>query len=237
MTTQERIAQERLCAVCPSYNQEPVNYEQEFVCNSCRERMRGHLVDIAEQWPLLDPTPGGGSSERISGSKEAPLGARVDVLDQQLSLSLHAAEPIRANVSDQVGSAPAVVVLDAIVSEWLEVRRSRGLKEDRPAPTVASLTDWLWLRVHWACDRLPDSIGSNALELRQLVGRLHALNGNVRSRDPEPVPATPCKRCGQIALVRLEGQTVCTACSQYSGPFADLVAVEIARISTESQAA
>lgn len=232
MTTQEH-----LCKVCPAYGQEPVNYEYEHACNSCRARMRRHLHDITEQWLQLDPMPAGGNSERITGSKEAPLGARVDVLDQQLSLGLHAAEPIRANIGDQVGSAPAVVVLDAIATEWLEVRRARGLREHRPVPTVANLCSWLAFRVDWACDRLPDAIDTHAAELKSLVGRLNALNGNTRSREAEPVPATPCKHCGQIALVRVDGSVICTNCSQYSGPFADLLAVEIARVTSQEQAA
>jgi hypothetical protein len=91
-------------------------------------------------------------------------------------------------------------------------------------------------RLEWAYTRLPDVIDSNVDEIRRLAGRLHALNGNSRSRDPEPVPATPCKRCGQIALVRVDGQTICTNCSQYSGPFADLLAVEIANLSAKEPA-
>lgn len=235
MTTQEH-----LCKVCPAYGQEPIHFEYEWACNSCRARMRRHLADITEQWLQLDPMPAGGNSERISGSKEAPLGARVDVLDQQLPVgpSIWLSEqPIRANIGDQVGSAPAVVVLDAIATEWLEVRRARGLREHRPVPTVADLCSWLAFRVDWACDRLPDAIGSNALELKGLVGRLYTLNGNTRTHDPEPVPATPCGKCGQIALVRVDGQVLCTNCSQYSGPFADLLAVEIARVTTQEQAA
>lgn len=232
MTTQER-----LCKVCPAYGQQPVNYEYEHACEPCRGRMRRHLHDITEQWYLLDATPAGGNSERVTGSKEAPLGARVDVLDQILALSPKAHDHIHGVRGDQVGSAPAVVVLDAIASEWLEVRRSRGLREHRPVPTVASLCRWLSFRVDWACERLPESVDAHALELKQLVGRLYALNGSTRSRDPEPVPATPCGKCGQIALVRVDRQTICTACSQYSGPFADLLAVEIARVTSQEQAA
>lgn len=228
---------EHTCRVCTVYGQEPVHWEYPEVCEPCRSRMRRHLGDITEQWLLLDPTPGGGNTERVSGTHEAPIGARVDVLDQQLPLSPRAHDHIHGIRGDQIGAAPAVVVLDAIASHWLEVRRSRGLREHRPVPTVANLCTWLADRLDWACERLPDSIDTHALELKGLVGRLYSLNGNTRSKDPEPLPATPCKRCGQIALVRVEGQTVCTNCSQYSGPFADLLATEIARVTTQGQAA
>jgi hypothetical protein len=224
MTTQEH-----LCKVCPVYGQQAVNYEHAHVCWSCRDRMRHHLKGITEQWFLLDPTLTGTAGEKVTGSREAPIGARVDVLDQILSLSPLAGEMIHDPHRDQIGERPAVAVLDAIVSEWLEVRRARGLRETRPVPTVAYLTAWLSDRLDWACERLPDSIDSHADELRQLCGRLYTLNGNTRSRDPEPLPATPCKHCSHIALVRVDGQVVCTNCSQYSGTFADALTDAIAR--------
>lgn len=227
---------ERLCRICTVFGQTPVHYEDQFACHSCRSRVARMLVGISDQWLLLDATPGSTASERISGSKEAPLGARVDALDQMLPVTEHSAEPIHDWISDQIGAAPAAVVLDAIVSEWLEGRRRDGFREHRPVPTVHNLTSWLRDRLEWACSHLPDSIDSHADEIRQLNGRLHALNGNIRSRDPEPVPATPCKRCNQVALVRVDGSMICTNCSQYSGPFADLLAVEIARVTTEHAA-
>lgn len=224
-----------LCRACPVYGQQPVHWTYPEVCESCRGRMRRHLNDITEQWWALDATPGGGNSERITGSKEAPLGARVDVLDQMLPVTAHTAEPIRANVPDQIGAPSAAAVLDAVVSEWLDVRRQRGIRENRPVPTVANLCSWLDYRLDWACERLPDAIDDHALEFKQLVGRLYALNGSTRSREAEPVPGVPCKQCGQIALLRIDGQTVCTNCSQYSGPFHEAMADAIAR--TASQAA
>jgi hypothetical protein len=230
------ITKEHLCLLCPVYGQEAVHFEYPHVCFPCRSRMKRHLEGIAEQWLMLDPTPSGSAGERISGSREAPIGARVDVLDQILAVSPFAEEMIHDPFRDQIGERPAAAVLDAIAKEWLDVRRSRGLKEHRPVPTVVNLTAWLSDRLDWACERLPDSIGDNADEIRSLCGRLHALNGNSRSRDPEPLPATPCKKCGHIALVSVEGQVVCTNCSQYSGPFADAMTEAITRI-TDAQAA
>lgn len=231
MTTQEH-----LCRVCSIFGQTPVHYERAHVCYHCEARTARLLVSISDQWLLLDPTPAGGQGERVTGSKEAPLAARVDVLDQLLPVGEHTAEPIRANIGDQIGEAPAAAVLDAIALEWVGYRRRDGYREHRPVPTVPNLTAWLRDRLEWACTRLPDVIDSNAEEIRALNGRLHALNGNTRSRDPEPVPATPCKRCGQIALVRVEGTTLCTNCSQYSGPFADLLPAAIVRVTTEHAA-
>lgn len=231
MTTQEH-----LCRVCAIFGQTPVHYERAYVCYHCEARTARLLVSISDQWLLLDPTPAGGQGERVTGSKEAPLAARVDVLDQLLPVGEHTAEPIRANVGDQIGEAPAAAVLDAIALEWVGYRRRDGYREHRPVPTVPNLCSWLRDRLEWACTRLPDVIDSNAEEIRALNGRLHALNGNTRSRDPEPVPATPCKRCGQIALVRVEGTTLCTNCSQYSGPFADLLPAAIVRVTTEHAA-
>lgn len=225
---------ERLCVACSVFGQQPVHYERAFVCYSCQARTARLLVSISDQWLLLDATPAGGTGERVTGSKEAPLGARVDVLDQLLPVTEFTSEPIRANIADQIGEAPAAAILDAITQEWLEHRRRDGHREHRPVPTVVTLTSWLRDRLDWACTHLPDAIDTHVDEIRRLAGRLHALNGNTRSRDPEPLPATPCKHCGHIALVRVEGQTVCTQCSQYSGPFADAMAEAISGMTQQA---
>lgn len=226
---------QHLCRVCPVYKQEPAQYRAPHVCDPCEARIARQLVQISDEWLLLDATPSGGRSERVTGSREAPIGARVDVLDQQLPVTPHAADPIRSNISDQIGETPAGVVLDLIASEWLEARRRDGHREHRPVPTVANLTSWLRGRLGWACSHLPEAIDAHADEIRQLCGRLHALNGNVKEKT-EPIPATPCKHCGHIALVRIDGRAMCTNCSQYSGPFADAIATAIVKI-TDQQAA
>jgi hypothetical protein len=225
---------ERQCRVCPVFKQQPAHYEQPYVCDHCRARLARALVQIADQWLLLDATPGGSRRERVSGSAEAPLGARVDVLDQMLPVGPHADQAIRANIADQIGEPSAGVVLDLIAAEWLDARRRDGHREHRPIPTVANLTAWLRDRLDWACTYLPDSIGDHADELRRLSGRLHALNGGTRQKT-EPVPGKPCKDCGLIALVRVDGKTVCTNCSTYSGQWADAMADAITKI-TDQQA-
>lgn len=98
------MSQEHKCRVCPVYGQEPVHWEYPEVCEPCRKRMRRHLADITDQWLLLDATPGGGNTEKVTGSKEAPLGARVDVLDQMLPAG--ADDAIRANISPGEAMVP-----------------------------------------------------------------------------------------------------------------------------------
>lgn len=226
---------QHLCRVCPVYKQQPAQYRVPHVCDPCEARMARQLVQISDEWLLLDATPGGARPERITGTKEAPLGVRADVLDQMLPVGGHSGEAIRDPYRDQTGETPAGVVLDLIASEWLEGRRRDGHREHRPVPTVPNLTAWLRDRLPWACSHLPDSVDAHADEIRQLCGRLHALNGHVKEKT-EPIPATPCKHCGHIALVRVEGKAMCTNCSQYSGPFADAIASAIVKI-TDQQAA
>lgn len=224
----------RKCRVCPVHKQQPVYWERPYVCNSCEARMARSLVQISDEWLLLDATPGGGRSERVTGTHEQPIGARVDVLDQMLPAS-HSEDPIRANIPDQIGDIPATVVLDLIAAEWVEARRRDGYREHRPLPTVPNLTGWLRDRLDWACSHLPDAIDSHADDIRRLCGRLHALNGHTKAKT-EPIPATPCKHCGHIALVRIDGKVMCTNCSQYSGQWADAMANAITKISTQEAA-
>lgn len=258
----------QLCVVCPVYRQQPAQYRVQHVCDPCEARMARQLVQVSDEWLLLDATPGGGRKERVSGSSEAPIGARIDVLDQLIQIApqgharimtegdLHISDATYfvtddedlaelddddevafqdTRQRDQIGDVPAVVVLDLIASHWLETRRRDGHQEHRPVPTVPNLTAWLRDRLGWACSHLPDSIDAHADEIRQLCGRLHALNGNVKEKT-EPIPATPCRHCGHIALVRVDGRAMCTNCSQYSGSFADAIATAIVKI-TDQQAA
>src|SRR5690606_6024045 len=179
------------------------------------------------EWLALDAEPGSGRSERVTGTHETPLGVRVAVLDPLLPAT-GASEPIRANITAQIGDAPAYVALDLIADEWREARARDGHREHRPLPTVPVLCSWLRDRLDWACTRLPDSIDTHADEIRRLAGRLRALNGNTRAKT-EPIPAEPCKHCGHIALVRIGGRVMCTNCSTYSGPWADAMAGAAAR--------
>lgn len=229
MTTRER-----LCRVCPVYGQRAAYYETPHVCDACQARMARQLVSIGDQWLLLDATPATGHTERVSGSHEAPLGVRADVLDQLLPVTGLSAETIRDPYRDQTGDTPAAVVLDAIATEWVEARRRGGHREHRPVPTVTNLTGWLRDRLDWACTYLPDAIDTHADEIRRLCGRLHALNGSTTSRDPEPLPGIPCRQCGHIALVKIDRQTICTNCSQYSGPIADAITTAIATMTEQA---
>lgn len=225
---------ERICRLDHVYGYQPTPFEQPFVHHACQARLARDLVQIADEWLGLDATPGGGRTDRVSGTHEAPLGARAAVLDQMLP-ALHTDEPIRANIADQIGDTPASVVLDLIAAEWLEARRRDGYREHRPLPTVPNLTHWLRDRLDWACSHLPDAIDSHADDIRRLCGRLHALNGHTKAKT-EPIPAEPCKHCGHIALVRIDGKVMCTNCSQYSGQWADAMASAITKISDQQAA-
>ena len=90
-------------------------------------------------------------------------------------------------------------------------------------------------RLDWACSRLPDSIDAHADEVRRLAGRLRALNGNTKAKT-EPIPAEPCKHCGHIALVRVDGRVMCTNCSTYSGQWVDAITGAVAKL-TDQEAA
>ena len=228
------MSTENRCVICPVYGYEPAHWEQPYACHECRSRLARQLVQISDEWLALDATPGSGRTERITGTHEQPIGARIAVLDQMLTI-WNSDEPIRENIPDQVGDTPATVVLDLIADEWREHRARDGYREHRPIPTVPVLTHWLRDRLEWACTHLPDSIDSHADEVRRLAGRLRALNGNTKAKT-EPIPADPCKHCGHIALVRVDGRVMCTNCSQYSGQWVDAIAGAVAKINDQEAA-
>lgn len=227
------MSTERICRLDHVYGYEPTPYEQPYVHHACQARLARDLVAISDEWLALDAEPGSGRTERVTGTHETPLGVRVAVLDQLLPAG--STEPIRANIPDQVGDAPASVVLDLIADEWREARARDGHREHRPLPTVPVLCSWLRDRLDWACTRLPDSIDTHADEIRRLAGRLKALNGNTKART-EPIPAEPCRHCGHIALVRIDGRVMCTNCSTYSGQWVDAIAGAVAKLTNQEAA-
>ena len=225
---------ERACRLCHIYGYEPTPFEEPYAHYECRGRFARDLITISDEWLALDATPGSGHTDRVSGTHETPLGVRAEVLDQMIT-PWNAEEPIRDNIPDQVGDTPASVVLDLIADEWREHRARDGHREHRPLPTVPVLCSWLRDRLDWACSRLPDSIDAHADEVRRLAGRLRALNGNTKAKT-EPIPAEPCKHCGHIALVRVDGRVMCTNCSQYSGQWVDAIAGAVAKINDQEAA-
>src|SRR5690606_41854733 len=110
-----------------------------------------------------------------------------------------------------------------------------GPRRHRPSPAVPSRASWLRDRLDRACTRLPDPIDTHADEPRRRAGRLKALSGNTRAKT-EPIPAEPCRHCGHIALVRIDGRVMCTNCSTYSGQWVDAIAGAVAKLSQEAAA-
>ena len=201
----------RTCQVCLAYGYdgldgrpEPYEWEHFAVCEDCRRHVRSDLASITAQHAQLDATLAPSDSEQISGTRETPLGVREDVLDQLAPVTSHTGTGISDASGDQIGAAPAAHVLDAIASEWRDARHER-FRERRPVPTVTRLAQWLTNRIDWACEHIPEAVAAAVVELRALVGKLHALNGHTRDQG-EILAYTLCPRCDTIgSLIRYTG--------------------------------
>jgi hypothetical protein len=165
---------ERLCVVCQRRH-----YERPNVCEPDRAGMPRLLDDIVELYALLPAAlmPGSDGGEKVSGSREAPLPLRVDVLDltmpaRTMNLTGHG----RHHLVDQVGTIAVASILDTWVRDWAELRG-----DHLPVPTVASLAGWMRERLDWACDEHP-AIDDWAAEMRALVGSLRAATGQRTDR-------------------------------------------------------
>ena len=155
--------------------------ERGQVCQPCRSRLAADLADLLEAWAALSAEPGRGASERISGSREAPLGVKVTVLDL---IARAEARTITDPHGDQTGHIPVAATLDAWARDW-----AQQLGHMLPAPTVPILARWLGLRLDWACDEHP-GIDDYATEIRTTLAACRAAMGDIRGEDT--VAIGPC---------------------------------------------
>lgn len=149
-----------------------------YVCEGDRTWLHTAMVEIPKLYGRLPASlaAGGNAAEKVSGSREAPLPLRVDVLDLMLPSDLDPLVPdVRGTVyiDDQAGRVSVATVLDGWVRDWCEVRESG---EGLPVPTVAVLAGWLDVRLDWACDDHP-AIDEFAKEIRDLLAAMRAAVG------------------------------------------------------------
>lgn len=198
------MTQTELCIVC---QRRRVQWPQ--VCEGCRDRMRRDLAALAEEYALLDATPTGGAGEKVSGTRDAPLPLRTDVLNLVGPGTANA----RGNYADQVGDLPPLAWLESWVRDWRDVR-SQG--EHLPDATVTALVEWLDKRLDWAGDE-HRAVDEWADGLRRQLGALRAAN---QSNEPKPEPlVTPCPTCRLRSLVRINGGDVhCQECGRILRP-------------------
>lgn len=168
------------------------------VCESCRTRLADSLTEVAQLYAAL-PTvlePGRRGVQRVSGTREAPLPLRVDVLD--LSMPLRGSQAVSDPHGDQTGMVSVAQVLDAWARDWTDTR-SKG--ERLPLPTVAVLARWLSDRLDWACDEHP-AVDEFAAELAETLAALRGVHGLTRLRHRLPAP---CPDCDMRVLYRDDG--------------------------------
>lgn len=209
---------ERVCVTCPALRRdgehdrpEPNLYDYQWACEECRPQLHGILKRIPLAHSTLDATPGNTHTEHVSGSAEAPLGARVAVLDE-LSTGPHIAiaNPPIPTGPDQEGTLPAVRVLGHIAHAWLPAWQERHPHERLPEPTVPDLARWIDDRIEWALNTLPALIPDHAAYLRALDHRLDRLNGGGTHR-PAIIDGVACRECDRYSLTRQGDTIICTA--------------------------
>jgi len=181
------------------------------VCNPCVIRLAETLTEVVRLHSGLSDAlaPDRGAGEKVSGSREAPMPVRVDVID--LGLPAHV-DSVVDWWQDQTGQISVATVLDSWVRDWIDVRAQR---EHLPTPTVPVLASWLEVRLDWARDHHP-AIDDFAREIRELLGALRAITGHTGDHktigpcpailDSGPCGATltaspwidivECRRCG-----------------------------------------
>ena len=172
------------------------------VCRRCEYREADRLDQIVTMHAQLGDwlEPGTTAVQRVSGSREAPLPLRVDVLDLAAPARVLR---IRGYFDDQMGEIAVASVLDSWVRDWIDLRSHGGRGENLPVPVVATLAVWLRNRLPWAVvehlaiDEYSGEIQALWYSLRRAVGDMPV--------HPERL-WTPCRDCEQLTLARHPGE-------------------------------
>jgi hypothetical protein len=194
-------------------------YEREHVCQACRHRLDALLTEIGDLAAMLPDQlePGVSGEPRVSGTREAPLPLRADVLDLTLPANQGSRGPmVRGALGldpDQVGDLSVATELDTWARDWLNT----GAPGRLPVPTVPSLIGWLRIRLEWACDE-HERVGEFAEDVGDMVRRLRRAVGQVGDR----------KRVGRCPVTDDEGRS-CGA-TLTADPWIDII--ECPRCST-----
>lgn len=178
-----------LCVICG--RREP---RAGLVCDADFSRVRADLAEIPDLHADLPAAliPERGAGQAVTGSREAPLPIRLDVVDLALP-ARHA--PVRDWWQDQTGYLSVATVLDSWALDWLGTR-AQG--ECRPEPRVQTLAGWLDARLPWACD-YHHAVDEFARDLSDLTAALRAIVGEATDREylgPCPVMRASGHPCG-----------------------------------------
>ncbi|MFI6909732.1 hypothetical protein ACIBKY_51315 [Nonomuraea sp. NPDC050394] len=150
-----------------------------LICAGCTSRLRRDIgiTPTLQRWLGHHLAPGAGAGPKVSGSRDAPVPVRIDVIDHQ------------ARIGD---------VLKSWV--WL-IAEHRGLTY--PAvTTVDEVAPWLERHVDWATTRpWIDDMCAELDELRRVAHRLAPWRVHVVELDG------PCPSCDLRALIRTSGET------------------------------
>lgn len=183
------------CVVCGNPRRIP---NRPPVCDGCRARLVSQLRELPELYALLPAVLArpGGSAEKVSGTREAPVPLSLDVVDLLAeSRRPNPTAEARSHPDDAVGGLSVASALDEWVRDW---RAARSKGEGLPVPTVAALSGWLRVRLDWACDQHP-AIGEFATEIRHIAASLRTTLALRRHVDRLEAP---CPTCDMRALYR-----------------------------------
>jgi hypothetical protein len=148
------------------------------------------------------------TSQRVSGSREAPVPVNLDLLDlTAYPRNAQATKAAKEHPEDQIGQAAVAYMLDQWCRDW---RDEMAFRQSLPEPTVPELARFLVNRVEWACDRHP-AIDDFAAEMTRLRA---VLRGTLGLTDPpaEFCDGVVCRKCDRYALYREGDYVECDHC-------------------------
>src|SRR5262245_4931863 len=132
------------CVVCPVLrpSEKPRDPAWRYVCDACHTWIRRELAALPDNLAALSLEPGRGGGQKVSGTREAPVPLRLDVLDLQLGAHPGSRKPrtrawmgVPEDVEDQVGALSVATDLWHECRDWITVVPATYM----PEPTVTDM--------------------------------------------------------------------------------------------------
>jgi hypothetical protein len=146
------------------------------VHQGCRDRLADLLAEIPGLYDQLgeERRQGGNGGPKVSGSRDAPVPGRLDVLNLRGPGST-ASMPL----TDQHGATPVFAALETWERDWRETRglAISGVWVDLRA-ALGAIARFLRVHLDWACDT-HDAISEFAAEVRAVHQSLRAACGDL----------------------------------------------------------
>jgi hypothetical protein len=183
-----------------------------YLCRSCTRRLEQRIAELpwVSGWLSQNLERGQLGSERLSGSRDAPIPLSITVLallgqghscDEECHTSRCFGDAGCPGHHDPDGVDNLSLSIPGVIAGWVEIvldqHPDRGLSG--PEGTITACAAWLGVRLEWIVEQ--EWVDDMCREIDELVSRANAAVPWLPPPNREDYRPTPCEKCDKRALV------------------------------------